>query len=80
VRAIRKRRGHVVQRRKTNLGPRQKDRIVLRVGVRACDELFPMTPFSKRWSGLPRLSWSPITGIMLLSTAGGSNGKTWIPT
>ena len=30
--------------------------------------------------GVPRLSWSRITGIMLLSTAGGSNGKTWIPT
>jgi hypothetical protein len=30
--------------------------------------------------GMPGLQWSRITGIMLLSTGGGSNGKTWIPT
>jgi hypothetical protein len=31
------------------------------------------------WSGLPGLSWSRITGIMLLSTAGGSNGRRGYP-
>ena len=29
--------------------------------------------------GVPRLSWSRITGIMLLSRTGGSNGKTGLP-
>jgi hypothetical protein len=33
-------------------------------------------PGSDGGSGLPWVSWSRITGIMLLSTAGGSNGKT----
>ena len=33
-------------------------------------------PGNRGDSGMPGLSWSPITGIMLLSTAGGRNGKT----